>query len=484
VFFLDGTNRMTDRRDFLKLGIAAGISASGRSLWGALPSFRVESKHVSPWEGVAGILARIKPPTFPNREFDIRKFGAVGDHSTDNTDAFRSAIAACSQAGGGRVMVTAGEFVTGAIELKSNVNLHLIEGATIRFTHDTKKYPLVFTRWEGTECMNYSPFIYAWEQENIAITGKGTIDGNADSEHWWPWKSTRPPGSNTEIKSQPSDRELLAEMAARGVPPRERIFGNGHYLRPQFIQPYRSKNILIEGVRLLNSPMWQVTPCLCTNVTVRNLYINSSGPNTDGCDPESCSDVLIENCFFNTGDDCIAIKSGRNDDGRRVNVPAENIVIQGCHMKNGHGGVTVGSEISGGVRNVFAQDCEMDSPNLNMAVRIKNNAARGGLIESIHARNITVGQVSQAAISIDFFYEEGEKGGHKPVVRNVSVEKMTTQQSKYAVFLRGFKDDPIENLSLSSCWFDRVTDGSVVENVAGIALQDVRINGTEVKKLA
>ena len=466
------------------MGIAAGVFASSGALRSAArQSSRSERKLSSEWDQVPAILARIKPPTFPNREFDIRKFGAIGDNSADNTEAFRSAIAACAKAGGGRVLVPRGEFVTGAIELKSNVNLNVAEGATIRFTHDTKKYPLVFTRWEGTECMNYSPFVYAWEQENIAITGKGTIDGNAGPEHWWPWKSTRPPGSKADASSKPSDRERLAEMAARGVPPRERIFGEGHYLRPQFIQPYRSRNILIEGVHLLNSPMWQVTPCLCKNVTVRDLYINSSGPNTDGCDPESCSDVLIENCFFNTGDDCIAIKSGRNDDGRRVNVPAENIVIRGCHMKNGHGGVTVGSEISGGVRNVFAQDCEMNSPTLNIALRIKNNAARGGLIEGIHARNITVGEVSQAAISIDFFYEEGEKGGHNPVVRNVSVERMTTAHSKYAVFLRGFKDDPIEDLKLSDCRFNGVTDGSVVENVAGIALKNVRVNGTEVERL-
>ncbi|MHB8755826.1 MAG: glycoside hydrolase family 28 protein [Candidatus Acidiferrales bacterium] len=166
--------------------------------------------------------------------------------------------------------------------------------------------------------MNFSPFIYAFEQENIAITGRGTIDGNSSCQHWWPWKGSRTCGWQQGDPDQSKDRNLLHEMGEKGVPVSSRVFGEGHYLRPQFIQPYRCKNVLIEGVTLLNSPMWQVNPVLCTNVTVQGLTISSFGPNTDGCDPESCADVLIKNCFFNTGDDCIAIKSGRNADGRRV----------------------------------------------------------------------------------------------------------------------------------------------------------------------
>lgn len=472
---------MTTRRSFLKMGISVSLAAVSDELWPQPSRFRSRStSSADAWHDVPPILARIKPPEFPSREFEITRYGAVGNNQTDNTEAFRAVVAACSKAGGGRVLVPRGEFVTGAIELKSNVNLHVSEGATLRFTRDISKYPVVFTRWEGTECMNYSPFIYAIEQENLAITGKGTIDGNADQDHWWNWRSTRAPGSG---KGQPSDREKLVQMATQGVPPKERVFGPGHYLRPQFIQPYRSKNILIEGVHLVNSPMWQVTPCLCTNVTVRDLNFDASGPNTDGCDPESCSDVLIENCFFNTGDDCIAIKSGRNDDGRRVNVPSQNIVIQGCHMKNGHGGVTIGSEISGGVHNVYARNCQMDSPILYMALRIKNNAARGGLIEKIYMRDVTVGQVAQAPIGIDYYYEEGEKGGYKPIVRDVAVENLTSQNSKYGVYLRGFKNDPIEDISLTNCDFDGVSDGNIVENVENITLKNVRINGTELQRL-
>src|ERR687890_208934 len=210
-------------------------------------------------------------------------------------------------------------------------------------------------------------------------------------------------------------------MMTRDVPLEQRIFGENSYLRPQFIQPYKCRNVLIEGVKIIDSPMWEVHPVLCENVIVRNLSIVTHGPNNDGCDPESCRDVLIEGCLFDTGDDCIAIKSGRNNDGRRLKTPTENIIVRGCTMKDGHGGVTVGSEISGGVRNLFVENCRMDSPNLDHALRVKNNAMRGGLLENFYFRNITIGQVAHAIITIDFNYEEGAKGGYTPVVRNYDV---------------------------------------------------------------
>ena len=442
------------------------------------------SSSSDPWARLPRILDRIKPPSFAYREFDVSKFRAVGDNHFDCTAAFAKAISACNQAGGGTVLVPKGEFLTGAIRLKSNVNLHIADGGTIRFLRDPAKYPIVFTRWEGVELMNFSPFIYAFGEENIAITGKGTIDGNADCEHWWPWKGRTDCGWTPGQPNQENDRNRLFEMGEKRVPVNDRVFGLGHYLRPNFIEPYRCKNILIEGVTLLNSPMWQVHPVLCSNVTVRGLTINSSGPNTDGCDPESCADVLIENVFFNTGDDCIAIKSGRNEDGRRVNVPSQNIVIRNCHMKNGHGGVTIGSEISGGVDHVFAENCKMDSPHLDCAIRIKDNAMRGGLIERIYARNIEVGQVSTAGVSIDFNYEEGASGKFTPVVRDVQIRNLTTRKAKYALYLRGFSNAPITDVRLADCDFEGVEKKCVVENVKHVSFYHVRINGTQVHSIS
>lgn len=471
---------MNDRRQFLKSSLIGGSLLLARP--NLMEGFAGDSR--DPWAAVPKILDRIEAPIFPDRNFDVSKFGAVSDNSTDCTEAFQKAIAACHEAGGGRVLVFPGQYITGAITLKSNVNLHITQGATIRFIRDTRKYPTVFTRWEGMELMNYSPFIYAFEQENIAITGKGTIDGNCDCEHWWPWKGRTNCGWTQGDPDQAKDRAQLFDMAEKGVPVSERVFGEGHYLRPQFLQPYRCKNVLIEDVTLFNSPMWQVHPVLCTNVIVRGLNISSFGPNTDGCDPESCTDVLIENCFFNTGDDCIAIKAGRNADGRRVNVPSSNIVIRNCHMKDGHGGVTVGSEISGGVNNVFAENCQMDSPHLDIAVRIKNNAMRGGLLENIFIRNIDVGEVAMAGVSIDFYYEEGEAGKFTPVTRNVDVRGLKTQKAQYALYLRGFKNAPIEGIRLGDCDFKGVAKPNVVENVKDISLRNVRVNGKLIDSMA
>ena len=476
---------MNNRREFLNTAAGAGITllASPIARRWASNALRYGKPSPPAWDQMRAILSLINPPTFSTRDFDVTKFGAVGDNGSDNTEAFARAIAACNSAGGGRVVVPKGEFVSGALHLKSNVNLHVSSDATIRFTRDTRKYPIVLTRFEGTELMNYSPFIYAYQQENIAVTGAGTIDGNADPQHWWDWKNrTRWQRSSSIV---PNDREKLFEMADQGVPVEHRVFGEGHYLRPMFIQPYRCENVLIEGVTLLNSPMWQVHPVLCRNVTVQHLTIRAhGGPNTDGCDPESCDGVLIRDNFFSTGDDCIAIKSGRNADGRRLHVPSQNIVIQRCHMQDGHGGITVGSEISGDVRNVFAEDCQMDSPHLNMAIRLKNNAARGGVLENIHVRKIQVGQVADAAVSIDFFYEEGKEGNFTPVVRDVSIENVTTKKAKYALYLRGFENAPIEDVEFADCSFEGVEETNVLEHVKDVSFHNVKINGKAVEQTA
>jgi polygalacturonase len=374
--------------------------------------------------------------------------------------------------------VPEGVFSTGAIHLKTGVNLHVSEGATLLFSRDPKQYlPLVFTRFEGTECMNYSPFIYAFEQTNIGISGKGTLDGASDCDHWWPWKGNTYCGWKTGDPKQTAASAALVAAGQKDVPVRERVFGEGSYLRPQFIQPYRCSNVLIEGVTIRNSPMWEINPVLCSNVTVRDVKISSHGPNNDGCDPESSTDVLIENCEFDTGDDCIAIKSGRNRDGRRVGVPSQNIIVRNCVMKDGHGGVTIGSEASGDVRNVFVENCKLDSPQLSMALRIKTNSYRGGKIENIFMRNCQIGQVADAVLDIDLFYEEGEGGEFTPLVRNIVMEDIVCHKSKCAVSLKGYKSAPLQDISLMRCTFENVAQANVIQNVTGLRLSDVTVNG-------
>jgi polygalacturonase len=468
------------RRDFLKVAGGAGFALLAPisrfpDVLGLVDRL-IAARSQDAWAQAASILARISPPRFPDREFDVTKFGAAGDGAKDCTAAFRDAIAACQAAGGGRVVVPAGMFLTGPIRLKGGVNLHVSSGAVLRFSRDPRQYlPVVFTRWEGVELMNYSPFIYAFEEDRVAITGGGTLDGQADPEHWWPWKGkdAKTPGPN-----QAPARARLFGMAAQGVPVAARVFGEGSYLRPNFIQPYRCKNVLIEGVTIRNSPMWEIHPVLCTNVTVRKVTIDSHGPNNDGCNPESCRDVLVEGCTFDTGDDCIALKSGRNEDGRRLGAPIENVVIRDCTMKDGHGGVVIGSEISGGARNIFAERCYMDSPQLDRALRIKTNAMRGGTIEHVYMRDVTVGQVAEAVVTVNFFYEEADAGTFQPIVRDIEVRNVTSRKSQYALLLRGFRQAPISDVRIVDCTFDNVAKPDVLEAVKDITLTNVKINGT------
>ncbi|MBN1518330.1 glycoside hydrolase family 28 protein [Candidatus Sumerlaeota bacterium] len=407
------------------------------------------------WKMAGEILEQIQPPTFPDQDYTITDFGAKGNADTDCTEALTSAILTCHEAGGGRVIIPEGTFLTGAIHLKSNVNLHLSEGAVISFFTTTDDYlPMVYTRFEGVECMNFSPMVYAFEQENIAITGQGVLDGNASITNWWRWKWL-----------QRDDVKALCKMGDDGVPVEKRLFGDGHYLRPNMIQPYRCKNILIEGVTIKNSPMWHIHPVLSENITVRNVTVVGHGPNNDGCNPESCKNVLIEGCYFNTGDDCIAIKSGRNTDGRRVNVASENIIVRGCEMKDGHGGVVMGSEISGGARNIFAEDCVMDSPNLERGLRIKTNSVRGGVIENVFMRNVVMREVREAALRINYHYQEGDKGDFPPTVRNVYMTNVHCYKSKYPWHIRGYEHNKIQHVVLKDCTFENTEEEGLAEGI-------------------
>ena len=464
---------------FYLLGLLAML-ACGR---GATVEQSLPAEEADAWSQVDDILAQIKAPAFPDRDFMVQEYGAVADGKTSNTVAFRAAIEACSAAGGGRVVVPEGNYASGPIYLKSNVNLHLQKGARILFSTNPDDYlPLVYTRWEGVELMNYSPLIYAYEEENIAVTGEGVLDGQANETNWWPWKGKEDYGwkVGTPHQNLEANRAALFDMAERGVPVAARKFGTGHYLRPQFVQPYRCENVLIEGVTFINSPMWILNPVLCNNVTIQGVTVESQGPNSDGCDPESCKNVLIKNCFFNTGDDCIAIKSGRNADGRRINVPSENIIIQGCTMANGHGGVVIGSEISGGARNIFAEDCKMNSPLLDRALRIKTSSMRGGVVENVYMRNIEVGQVAEQVIRVNMFYEDS--GAYVPAVRNIEVKNMTVENGgKVGVLLEGYEQSPVTGVRLENVVIKSVKVPFKFSNVENIDFIDVFINGEKVQ---
>ena len=441
------------------------------------------------WEEIYTLVGQMQDPSFPSKEYKITDFGAIPDGKTMNTVAINTAINTCSREGGGKVIVSGGEFLTGAIHLMSNVNLVVEVETILKFSRDPKDYlPLVQTRWEGNDCFNYSPLIYANGQTNIAVTGKGTIDGQASQEYWWTWKGFGMRGGGEKRPSQldPEGRPLLTNWDNTKTPLVERRMGEGHYLRPQLINFIYCQNVKIENVTLLNSPFWVIHPLLSENIIVRNVNINSHGPNSDGCDPESCKNVLIENCTFNTGDDCIALKSGRNFDGRRTNVPIENVLIRNCNMKDGHGGVVLGSEISAGCKNIFAENCEMNSPNLERALRIKTNNHRGGISDGIYIRNLTVGQVREAVVKINCSYDPREgQGEFPPMVKNVYVSNITSEKSRYGLSLVGIEgENCVENISIDNCKFSGVEQGNLVKNVKNLNLNDLFVNSEKVEHIS
>ena len=439
----------------------------------------------------------IRLPQFANKAYVITKYGAKTDNTAaKNQKAIQKAIDKCSAKGGGRVIVPAGQrFLTAAIQLKSGVNLVVEEGAVLEFAFEPELYPIVPTRWEGLDCWNLSPLIYAYQARDIAITGKGTIDGGGSNDTWWPWVGSKKFGYKDGMpvhQWNENSRPRLLKQAEDGVPMDERRFGPTDGLRPQMINFNQCEGILIEDVTLLRSPFWVIHPLLSTDITVRGVHINNNGPNGDGCDPESCDRVLIENCYFNTGDDCIAIKSGRNNDGREGGQGAfagrasKNIIIRNSKFNNGHGGVVIGSEISGGCQNVYAHDCEMDSPSLDRVLRIKTNSCRGGIIENINMRNITVGQCGEAVLKINTDYEPREVccRGFYPTVRNVTMENVTCKKSKYGVMIVGY-DDPklaytVNNITVKNCQFDGVYSKPIhqIGLAQDVTYDNLMINGS------
>ena len=414
----------------------------------------------------------IEQPKIAKCTVVITKFGAKTTASAvQNQQAIHRAIAYLAKQGGGKVVVPAGNWQTGALRLASGIELVVSKDALLQFVFDRSLYPLVKTSWEGMMCWNYSPCIYSYGADDVVVSGEGTIDGGGSNETWWPMCGKQVFGYVKGVTKEAQvlgSRRRLQQLAEDDVPWDERRFGLGQGLRPQLINFVKGNRVRVSGVTLLHSPFWVIHPLLCKNVTVDGVKIWNEGPNGDGCDPEACENVLIQNTHFHTGDDCIAIKSGRNNDGRMWNKPSRNIIIRNCVMEDGHGGIVIGSEISGGCKNVYAEDCTMDSPHLDRVLRIKTNNCRGGRIGNINMRRVKVGQCKEAVVKINLDYEPEEPcyRGFEPEVRDVNVEDVTCRKSAYGVLIVG--RDSVENVSdirLKDCVFN------------GIGRENVRITG-------
>lgn len=432
-----------------------------------------------PWLVADAIVRRLRPLTFPRRDFHVTDFGArpcatvkvkawvshddqamlpsPAEGANDCYAAFKAAIEACAAAGGGRVVIPKGNwYCAGPIVLRSNVHVHLRAGAHIFFSHQPDDYArygdhdcgargkLTLSRWQSNDCLNYSSMIYAFNEDNIALTGEdwsAVLDGqggvpfSADGECWWTWKGknrtlnavsqnnipSQKAGRMSQVAPNPNnaplatvapwlpeavrrqiqgegskwrhDEQYLPALSEAGVPVDKRAFGRGHYLRPPMIHLIGCTNVLLEGYHVINTPFWQHHPVHCRNLVIRKVHAESRGPNSDGFDPEACDHVLVENCTFDAGDDCIAIKAGKNRDTQFGS--SQNIVIQGCTMQSGHGAVTLGSEMAGGIENVFARDLVFENMHwatdpLNTAIRLKTNMNRGGWLRHFYVKNVSI----------------------------------------------------------------------------------------------
>jgi polygalacturonase len=385
-------------------------------------------------------MSPVTVPTFPQKVFDVRDFGAIGDSLHDCSEGITKAIAACSKEGGGRVLIPEGTWKTGPIHLQSNIDLHLARGATVQFSDDPMDYlPLVFVRWGGLECYNYSPLIYARNCNNIAITGSGVVLGRG--KKWWCYK-----------KRQQKAHARLYQMAIDGLPVDQRKFGcEEHMLRPQVIAPINCTNVLLEDFTVgEGGPMWAVHLAYCSDVTVRRVRIIApEGPNNDGIIVDSSRNVIVEDCDLHTADDCIALKSGMNEEGQRLGKPTENVIIRRIRATAGHGGITIGSDMSGGVRNVFVHDCHYDGPSAG--IRFKAARGRGGVVENIFAQDITMGRIPGDAIEMTTDFPGFVlPSGKAPTFRNIQIKNVTCQQAKTAARMIGLADTPLQSISVEN----------------------------------
>lgn len=605
------------RRSILQAASALGLVAGL-----PLTSWAAQSEDANAWRRADQIIRKVsKPIAFPKRDFLITSFGAEAcelestnawisftDRKTlmtpvanakDCYPAISAAIAACNQAGGGRVVIPAGNwYVAGPIVLLSNVHVHLKAGAHVYFSNNPADYAkygqfdcgangkLSMTRWEGNDCLNFSSMVYAYGQKNIALTGEdwtAILDGQAgvsfkDSPYcWWSWKGREKPGHLSDIaagsgdwvKHQPGQTEVhvnplnpkdlrevaphlsepqarfiqgegdkwrrdagyLRTLAEAGIAAEKRVFGLGHFLRPHMIQFINCTNVLFAGYQVTNTPFWQHNPVNCKNVHVKGIYANSLGPNSDGFDPESCDYVLIEDSTFDTGDDCIAVDSGKGPDIQYG--PSQNIVIQNCKMHSGHGAMTFGSIMSAGIQHVYAQNLVFENSHwqtdpLNIAIRFKCNMARGGFLRHLHIRNITIpngirttpsyysslpGSLiptksvptsAGGVVTIDCGYDPASDNvrTRPPVVSdihisNVKVANVDTGKGLYScyqalVILGPVASDyngpanpppkivPVRNVVISDCDFGnplKQDDPMYLYNVQDLVLKNVRIGG-------
>ncbi|APE26900.1 Polygalacturonase [Aurantiacibacter gangjinensis] len=455
---------MPDRRQVL---MSTTLLASVPFLPGCVTRSAPGFPLADPWAEAERIVQSIRTVDIPPRDFPVLDFGSAADLGSDIRPAITAAIDAAHAAGGGRVVVPAGDWnCDGPIHLRSNIALHLSEGSLLRFLPTVENYlPPVRTRWEGTDVYTYSPMIYAEDCENVAITGSGVVDGQGE-QYWLPWRETQNP-----IK------RVLRDMGRDGVPVEERVFVGERRLRPYFVQFNRCRRVLVDGPEFRNSPFWMIHPLYCEDVIVRNIRCVSEHINSDGVDPDSTRRVLIENCDFNVGDDGVSLKSGRDQDGWRVGIPTQDVVVRNCVFSgNTGGGMAIGSEMSGGVRNVFVDGYRL--PQAKHTLYFKANLDRGGRISDVYIRNIEAG-ATRSLLVFTNDYHSYRGGTYPPVFENVLVENVQVGTTGVGISIDGHETAPVRNVVLRNISMGAAEYPLKVSNAENVSLSRVSVGGRQ-----
>jgi polygalacturonase len=420
------------------------------------------SAETDDWALADEIVDSIRTPSIPQRDYKITDFGAVGDGKTDARPAIMAAIEQAGKEGGGRIVLPKGVwFSKGPIHLKSKINFHVAKGAILRFSPEPRDYlPPVLTRWEGTELYGYSPLIYAYKVQDVAITGKGLIDGNGDSEfHQW-------------TARQETDQLKLRKQGNNGTPATKRIYGEGTYLRPSMIQFFHAERVLLEDYTLTHAPFWVNHLVYTDHARLRDIRVDSHHANNDGVDIESSTYVLVEDSWFRTGDDSVVVKSGRDRDGREIGRPSMNIVVRNNDM-GGEDGIALGSEMSGGIRNVFFTDNILRKGS--SAIRFKANLDRGGTVEHIRVRNMKIESFDKHLFWFQLNYPGLLGGGHPSTYRDIVFENITAEHAGIVFEAHAPQAAPLQDVLLKNVTVKQAGDTFILENVTSLRLENVRI---------
>lgn len=437
----------------LSLAIAGGLVSCEEKKETQQPKLALETIQI---DDTPFAMPAITVPDFSNLPaINITNLGAKPNDKESTSTAIAKAIDSLHNLGGGSVEIPKGEWLTKTIHFKSNINLHLAKGSVLLFSEKPEDYlPAVHTTWEGMECYNYSPLVYAYDCENIAITGEGELKAKMDV--WKTWFS-RPKAHMNSLKH-------LYYLAANDSAMTSRnMVNDSSHLRPHFIQFNRSKNILLEGVKITNSPFWTIHPYMSENVVIRGLNVYAHGHNNDGVDPEMSKNMLIEDCVFDQGDDAISVKAGRNQEAWRLDTPAENIVIRNCKVINGHQLLAIGSELSGGIKNVYMKNCTVaDGAKLYHLLFIKTNERRGGFVDGMYMKNIKSGKIDKGILGIetDVLYQWRDLVPTLETkltpIKNIYLENFKAKDVQFVSNIQAQEALPVTNVQLKNVVADTI----------------------------